>query len=141
MSSNKTFASLFRWVVIIGILQDWVLGIPGIFVPNTVLGLIGQPPPAQPVWPAFASLLVVLLSLFYFQPAFDPLRYRVGAILTVAARAGGVVFFLVIWRDQAPPLLGYIDLTFTIVQGALLWLTFREGQSVVGVQPGQQATA
>lgn len=137
MGNSGTFAVWFRWAVFLGILQDWVLGIPGIFVPNSVLGLFTQPA-AQPVWPAFASMLVVLLSLFYIQPALDPYRYRVGAILTVAARAAGVVFFLVIWRGQAPAFLGYIDLTFTILQGALLWLTYRERQPVVS---GQKAIA
>ena len=135
--NSGTFALWFRWAVFIGILQDWVLGIPGIFIPNSVLALFTEPV-ATPVWPAFASLLVVLLSLFYIQPALDPYRNRVGAILTVAARAGGVIFFLVIWRSQAPAFLGYIDLTFTILQGALLWLTFREGQPTVA---GQQAVA
>jgi hypothetical protein len=138
MGPSKTFALLFRWAVIIGILQDWVLGIPGIFAPNAVLALVAEPA-AQPVWPAFASLLVVLLSLFYIPAALDPLRYRPIAILTVAARGAGVIFFLVIWRGQAPPLFGYLDLTFMILQGGLLWLTFREGQAVVATQPGQQA--
>jgi hypothetical protein len=135
VGASGTFAHFFRWAVFIGILQDLVLGIPGIFAPNAVLGLFSESA-LQPVWPAFASLLVVLLSLFYIPAAVDPFRFRPIAILTVAARAAGVIFFLVIWRGQAPPLFGYIDLTFTILQGALLWLTYREGQPVV-----QQATA
>ena len=140
MSGTNTFATLFRWAVFIGILQDWVLGLPGIFAPSAVLGLLGESV-SQPVWPAFASLLAVLLSLFYIPGALDPFRYRPIAILTVAARAAGVVFFLVIWRGQAPALFGYIDLTFTILQGGLLWLTYREGQTVVSVQPGPRAAA
>jgi hypothetical protein len=131
---------LFRWAVLIGILQDWLVGIPGIFAPNAVLALVAEPA-AQPVWPAFACLLLVLLSLFYIPGAFDPFRYRPTAILTVVARAAGVVFFLVIWRGQTPAWFGLLDLTFTVIQGGLLWLTFREGQAVGVVSSGQRATA
>jgi hypothetical protein len=123
MGANKSFALLFRWAVILGILQDWVLGIPGIFVPNAVLGLVGEPAAQPAYWPAFACLLVMLLSLFYIPGAFDPFRYRPFAILTVAARVAGVIFFLVIWRGQAPAWFGYLDVMFTILQGRLLWLT------------------
>jgi hypothetical protein len=140
MNGNKPYALWWRWVVIIGIVQDWVIGIPGIFIPNTVLGALGQSV-AQPVWPAFASMLVFLLSLFYIPGALDPFRYSATAVLTVVARGAGVVFFFLIWPGAAPAFFGYIDLTFTILQGVLLWLTFRQGQTVVSPPPGQQATA
>ena len=34
---NK-FARWFRWAVFVGILQDWFFALPGIFIPNAVLG-------------------------------------------------------------------------------------------------------
>lgn len=126
----KSYALWWRWVVLLDILQDWIVAIPGVFVPNAVLTAVAEPA-AQPVWPAFACLLLFLLSLFYIAPAFDPFKYRPAAILTVAARAAGVVFFLVIWRGQTPAWFGYLDLTFTVLQGALLWLTLREAQPVL----------
>jgi len=140
VGSTKPYALLFRWAVLIGILQDWLVGIPGIFIPNTVLALVAQPA-AQPVWPAFACLLLVLLSLFYIPGAFDPFRYHATAILTVVARAAGVVFFLVIWRGATPPWFGYLDLIFTILQGVLLWLTFRQHQPQPETASGQRVTA
>jgi hypothetical protein len=139
VSSNR-YARWWCWAVVLGILQDWVVAIPGIFVPNAVLGLVAEPA-AQPVWPAFACLLLFLLSLFYIPGARDPFTHRTAAILTVVARGAGVIFFLVLWRGQTPAWFGYLDLTFTVIQGALLWLTYRESPSTVTLTPGQKVTA
>jgi hypothetical protein len=138
--TNNRYALWFRRAVFLGILQDWLFAIPGIFVPNVVLGLIAEPA-AQPVWPAFAMQLLLLLSLFYIPGALDPFSHRASAILTVVARGAGVVFFLVIWRGHAPAWIGYLDLTFSVIQGVLLWLTYRQGQAAVALSHGQQATA
>jgi hypothetical protein len=124
------YALWFRWAVLIGVLQDVVMGVPGIFVPNWVLGWFGEQA-AQPIWPAFGSQMVVLLSLFYIPAALDPYRYRPIAFLTVGARAAGVLFFLVLWRGQGPAIFGYIDLFFGVVQATLLWLTLREPRQAV----------
>ena len=110
----------------VGILADWALGIPGIFLPNATLGLAGQTPDLEhPVWPAFASLLLVLLSLFYIPGAVDLRRYKATAILSVAARPPGVIFFLLIWPHLYPAF-GYLDLILTIVQAPLLILALRQ---------------
>jgi hypothetical protein len=110
----------------LGILADWALGIPGIFLPNATLGLARQTPDLEhPVWPAFASLLLVLLSLFYIPGAVDLRRYKVTAILSVAARPPGVIFFLFLW-PRLYPLFGYIDLSLTILQAPLLFLALRQ---------------
>ena len=76
----------------LGILADWLLGIRDIFWPNATLALAGQTPDLEhPVWPAFASLLLVLLSLFYI-PARSSCPYRATAILSA-------------WRGRRRPLL------------------------------------
>jgi hypothetical protein len=137
---NNKYALWFRWAVFIGIVQDLLVAIPGIFVPNAVLSLVAEPA-AQPVWPAFAMLLLLLLSLFYIPGALDPFTHRGTAILTVVARGAGVIFFLVIWRGQAPAWFGYLDLTFTVIQGVLLWLAYRDAQQPVAISAGQKATA
>ena len=128
-SASPPFARWFGWAVFLGILQDWAVGLPGIFVPNAVLKVAKADRAAQPVWPAFASLLLVLLSLFYIPGALDPYRFRPNAILAVAARAAGVVFFLGIWRGRTPAWFGYLDLTFTALQGSLLWLTLKRRET------------
>jgi uncharacterized membrane protein len=109
----------------LGILADLVLGLPGIFIPNAVLATAGQPLALEtPVWPAFASLLLVLLALFYIPGANDPYRYRATAILSVLARPPGVVFFLFLWPGTYPAF-GYLDLFLFLLQAPLLYLTLR----------------
>jgi hypothetical protein len=118
---NK-FAIGFRWAVIAGILQDWFFALPGIFIPSAVLQFANADPVVPPVWPAYASLLLMLVSLFCISAAIDPFRYSSFALLTVIARVGGVIFFFLLYPGAFPPLFGYIDLTFALLQSALLVL-------------------
>jgi hypothetical protein len=120
----NVFARGFRWAVVVGILQDWFFAFAGVFVPQAVLELVGADPVPQHVWPAYASLLLVFLSLFYIPAAIDPYRYGSFAVLAVLARVGGVFFFFVLYPGAFPPLLGYIDAVFTLVQATLLVLAF-----------------
>jgi hypothetical protein len=131
-----------RWwclAVFAGIVQDWIVAIPGIFAPNLVLRLVARPV-QQPVWPAFACLLLFLLSLFYIPGARDPFKYRTTAILTVVARGAGVIFFLGIWRGRTPAWFGYLDLAFTIIQGSLLWKTYQSSATAATLAPEQRPT-
>lgn len=122
MKQPHVWFSRAMWL---GILADLVLGLPGIFVPNAVLAAAGQPLALEtPVWPAFASLLLVLLALFYIPGASDPYRYRATAILSVLARTAGVVFFLLLWPGTYPAF-GYLDLVMFLLQAPLLYLTLR----------------
>lgn len=131
----------WRWAVFLGVFQDWFFAIPGMFEPNAVLAFAGAEQAfAQPVWPAFACLVLLLLSLLYIPSALDPFHYLPHALLTVLARAAGVVFFFVLYPGRFPVLLGAIDLTLTILQGTLLFLTLRAGsdQFVNRVERGHQ---
>jgi hypothetical protein len=121
------YARWFRWLVILGILQDWLMAGPGIFFPDFVLGILGIEVVGEPVWPAFASLLLVLLGLAYVPAAVDPFRYLPVAVFTVVARLAGVLFFFVLYPGRFPLLFGLIDLTFFLTQGALLFLAWRTG--------------
>ena len=94
------------------------------FIPQAVLELVGADPVPQHVWPAYASLLLVLLSLFYIPAAIDPYRYGFFAVFAVFARVGGVIFFFVLYPGAFPPLLGYIDAILTLAQGTLLVLAY-----------------
>jgi hypothetical protein len=121
----NSYAVAFRWVVVLGILANLFFALPGIFIPNAVLAWVGIEPALDPVWPAFACLLLLLLSLFYIPGAVDPFRYRAAAWLSVLARFAGVVFFFCLWTGY--PLFGTIDLVFGVVEGILLFLALRAG--------------
>jgi len=108
----------------LGILADWVLGIPAIFAPNLTLDLFGLRGSPNPVWVAFSALLVVLLSLFYIPGAIAPYRYVASAWLGVLCRPPGVLFFLLLWRGQYT-MFGLLDLLLFVVQGSLLILAMR----------------
>ncbi len=117
-------ATWFRRAVWLGILADWVLGIPVIFAPEKVLDLLGFRQTADPVWTAFAGLLVVLLSLFYIPGAQNPYRYKFNAWFAVFARPPGVIFFLVLWNGHYPAF-GLLDGFLFLIQFPLLILTMR----------------
>jgi hypothetical protein len=121
------WAGWFGLAMWLGILADWVLGIPGIVWPNAVLAWAGQTQALEtPVWPAFASLLLVLLSLFYIPGALNPHRYKATAVLSVLARPPGVIFFLCLWPHWYPAF-GYLDLFLFAIQAPLLYLALRTG--------------
>jgi hypothetical protein len=121
------WASWFGRAVWLGILADWFFGLPGIFVPNAVLSAFGFTEALEtPVWPAFASLLLVLLSFFYIPGAMNPYRYRITAILSVLARLLFVILFLWLWPGWYPAF-GYLDLFLFVIQAPLLYLALRTG--------------
>ncbi|MFP3939394.1 MAG: hypothetical protein ACLF0P_03725 [Thermoanaerobaculia bacterium] len=119
------YAVWFRRSVWLGILADWVLGIPVIFAPEWVLDTLGFRPTGDPVWTAFAALLVVLLSLFYIPGAQNPYRYRFNAWLAVLARPPGVIFFL-LFRPDTYPAFGILDGALFLIQFPLLLLTLKQ---------------
>jgi len=92
----------------------------GVIAAPAFMLTLNRLPPADPLlWPWFAALLLVLLSVFYMPGAMDPDRYRANAWLAVASRLVGVVFFLVL---QSPDYraLGLVDLVFFVPEGLLL---------------------
>jgi hypothetical protein len=121
---KNQYAKWFQWVVWLGIIADWALGIPAIFAPNATLGFVGQRLSADPVWTAFAALLLILLSLFYIPGANDPYRYTFNAWMAVFARPPGVLFFFLL-NPGYYPIFGALDLTLFIIQAPLLFLTMR----------------
>ena len=96
----------------IGILANLALAVPTVLVPGRMIALTGLPPAMPLLWPRFAGLLLVLLSIFYVPAANDPDRYRVTAWTAVASRLAGVLFFLTQPREYL--MLGMFDLVFFI---------------------------
>jgi hypothetical protein len=121
------WAAWFGRAVGLGILANLSIAVPGMFQPNAVLGLLRQPPDLdRPIWAAAASMMLVLVSLFYIPGAIDPYRYKATAILSLVARLSGTLFFLVLWPNQYP-FVGYLDLTFLVLEAPLLFLALRQG--------------
>lgn len=123
----------FRRVIWIGILANCALAIPTIFAPARMVEFSNLPPASPLVWPQFAGLLLVLLSIFYMPAGLDPDRYRLNAWFAVGARVAGVVFF-VGFQDRAYHTLGYFDLAFFIPEAILLIVAIN-GASAVAAAP------
>ncbi|WP_416140039.1 hypothetical protein ACM26W_06600 [Halomonas sp. HK25] len=121
------YAAGFRAMVLLGVVANLLFALPAVFAPNLVITLVGGNPVTEPVWPAFAAWLLILLSLFYLPAAFDPFHYRAIAMLTVLARFAGVVFFTLLHPQF--PLFALIDLFFGVTQGVLLLLLRRAGKT------------
>jgi hypothetical protein len=109
----------FGRVVWLGILANFALAIPALFVPERVIAMANLPPAMPLLWPRFAAWLLILLSLFYMPGAVDPYKYRVTAWLSIVSRLAGVFFF---WVTQPPEyrLLGTFDFVFLVPEAILL---------------------
>ncbi len=114
----------FKRVLWLGILSNVGLAVPTIFAPARMLEFSSLPMATPLVWPQFAGLLLVLLSVFYMPAGIDLDRYRVVAWLAIGARLAGVVFFV---GFQAPMYhtLGYFDLAFFVPETILLVVATR----------------
>lgn len=126
--ANK-FAKLFKIVVLLGVLMNLVVGIPGILVPQQVLGFIGLPTEATEFWARLTCWLLLLLSFMYIPAALQPFRSPPHSWLTVASRWGGVFFVSIVTFTMALDwrylyfALG--DLIFAVPELILLALAFR----------------
>ena len=119
---NK-FAVWFGRLVWLGIVANFALALPGLFLPEQLLAFFGFPPASPPLWPSLTSLLLILLSLFYMPGAINPFHYRANAYLAVVSRLAGVVFFFA--GPSTYYLLGLFDLAFAIPQAILLLLALK----------------
>lgn len=84
MAVNQ-YAKWFGRVIWLGILANFALALPTLFLPDEMLAMMSLPSASPSMWPSFAALLLILLSLFYI-PAAKPLQYRPVALLSVLAR-------------------------------------------------------
>jgi cytochrome c553 len=121
-SSNKC-AVWFGRVVWLGILANLALALPTLFLPEQMIAMFQLPTASPNMWPSFAALLLILLSLFYVPAALRPLYYPAVSWLTVLARLAGVIFFCIFNRTYF--LFGLLDLIFLMPEGILLTLAVR----------------
>lgn len=139
---NK-FAIWFGRIVWLGILANFALALPALFLPEQMLAMMSLPAASPSMWPSFAALLLILLSLFYIPVALKPLYYPLVSWLAVLARLAGVIFFCIFHRDYL--MFGLFDLTFFIPEAILLTLAVREskvsheviaGRTIADATPG-----
>ena len=124
----NNYATWFGRVVWVGILANFALALPTLFLPDEMLAMMSLPSASPGMWPSFAALLLMLLSLFYI-PAAKPLRYPPVAWLAVMARLAGVTFFCIFNRDYF--MFGLFDLVFFIPESILLALAIQEAKKTI----------
>ena len=91
-------------LVWLGIVLNLFFAVPLIFDPAWILGLFNVPPD-ESLWPRFAGLLVLIVTIFYIPPAMDVRRHRASAWIAVfpSRTLGAAFFFLAVFVfGQAP---------------------------------------
>ena len=94
MINDTTAGRWFRRVMWLGILANLALALPTIAAPDMMIEFTRLPTATPVLWPRFAGLLLVILSVFYTPAATDIDRYRVVAWFAIGSRAAGVLFFV-----------------------------------------------
>jgi hypothetical protein len=120
----------------LGIFANLALALPTLAAPTFMIETISLPTATPDLWPRFAALLLVILSVFYTPAATDVDRYRIVAWFAVGSRLTGVLFFLV---EGSPYLMfGLFDFVFLVPQAFLLTLIARGSKAPA---PKAQAAA
>ena len=135
MINDTTAGRWFRRVMWLGILANLALALPTIAAPDFMIERIGFPTATPVLWPRFAGLLLVILSVFYTPAATDIDRYRVVAWFAIGSRAAGALFFM---PQPTYRLLGLFDLVF-LVPLLLLLLVAIQGSSGAVARPSRSA--
>jgi hypothetical protein len=117
--SPETALRWFKALVILGVVANLALGAVGLADPGRVIALLGLEPASPPLWPRFASFLLILLSAFYVPGGLDPRRYGFNAWLAVICRFGGVAFFGI--EGGRYLIFAAYDALFGVPQAILLW--------------------
>jgi len=126
----------FKRVLWIGVAGNFALALPTLIAPGRMLALSGFPAASPLLWPQFAGLLLVLLSVFYMPAGIDLDRYRSIAWLAVGARLAGVVFFIG-FQPAAYRLLGYFDFVFFVPEAILLIAAIRASAAAAAGLPAE----
>ena len=129
MINATTAGRWFKRVMWLGIFANIALSLPTIAAPDMMIQMIGFPTATPVMWPRFAGLLLVILSVFYMPAAVDPDRYRANAWMAIGSRAAGVSFFIF---DPTYRMLGLFDLTFLVPEAILLVVAIQTAPGALG---------
>ena len=93
--------SLLVWL---GIALNLLFIVPLLFDPAWILGLFDIPF-GPSIWPRFAGLLLLIVTVFYIPPTIDLERYRANAWLAIfpSRSFGATFFFLAVFVFDQPP--------------------------------------
>ena len=133
MANNTTPGTWFRRIMWVGIFANLALAIPTIAAPSAMIEMTGLPTATPDLWPRFAALLLVILSVFYMPAGVDIDRYRATAWFAVASRLAGVLFFMFEPRYR---LFMYFDGVFLIPLAILLTMAIRSTRPVTPARAG-----
>jgi len=122
MANNTTAGRWYRRIMWVGIVANLALALPTLAAPTQMLAMASLPTATPDLWPRFAALLLVLLSVFYMPAGLDIDRYRAAAWAGVASRLAGVAFFML---EPAYRLFMYFDLVFFVPLAVLLTIAMR----------------
>lgn len=137
MVNPSTAKRWFMRVVWVGIFANLALALPTLAAPAQLIAMASLPTATPDLWPRFAAVLLILLSLFYMPAATDPDRYRANAWFAVAARLVGVLFFLI--EGPSYRMLALFDLVFFLPEAALLTLMVRGERAETAARAGVSA--
>lgn len=122
MANGTTAGRWFRRVVWVGIVANILIALPLLAAPSQMMAFAGLPTATPELWPRFAAVQMILLSVFYIPAAKDIDRHRITAWFTVVSRLAGVVFFL--FEPGYRMAMSY-ELAFLVPEGVLLTLAVR----------------
>ena len=134
MINDTTAGRWLKRVIWLGILANLALALPTLAAPDMMMELVRLPTATPVLWPRFAALLLVLLSVFYSPAAVDLDRYRIVAWLAIGSRAAGVLFFL---PQATYRLFGLFDLAFLVPELLLLLVAINGAAGTVTARPSR----
>ncbi len=132
MINDTTAGRWFKRVMWLGILANLALALPTIAAPDYMIELTRLPTATPVLWPRFAGLLLVILSVFYTPAGTDIDRYRIVAWFAIGSRAAGVLFFL---PQATYRMFGLFDGVFLVPQLLLLIVALQSTAGAVAARP------
>jgi len=132
MINDTTAGRWLKRVIWLGILANLALALPTLAAPDLMIDRVGLPTATPVLWPRFAGLLLVILSVFYTPAATDLDRYRIVAWFAIASRAAGVLFFL---PQATYRMLGLFDLVFLVPELLLLLVAINGATGALAAKP------
>jgi len=128
MINDTTAGRWFKRVMWLGIFANLALALPTIAAPDMLIEFARLPTATPALWPRFAGLLLVILSVFYTPAGTDIDRYRIVAWFAIGSRAAGVLFFL---PQATYRMFGLFDGIFLIPQLLLLLVALQSTSGMV----------